>query len=92
MNIYEVTWRNKFIEKLAAKHNVSTEEVEEVLFGSPLIRRWAKGNTAGEDLYLAYGQTDAGRYLVVFFILKPQNTAPADFGARYDPFRKEILQ
>ena len=25
-------------------------------------------------LYLAYGQTDAGRYLVVFFIHKPRNT------------------
>jgi len=75
LDIYEIIWRNKFVEKLADKHNVSTDEVEEVLFSSPFIRFWEKGKTAGEDLYLAYGQTDAGRYLVVFFIGKPQNMA-----------------
>ena len=73
LDIYEIIWRNKFIEKLASKHNVSTDEVEEVLFGNPFIRFWEKGDIDGEDLYLAYGQTDAGRYLVVFFIRKPQN-------------------
>ena len=30
---------------------------------------------SGEDLYVAYGQTAAGRYLVVFFILKYQTAA-----------------
>lgn len=75
MEIYEVIWRNQFVEKLAVKHNVSTDEVEEVLFGNPFVRLWQKGETAGEDLYLAYGRTDAGRYLVVFFIRKPQNMA-----------------
>lgn len=75
MNIYEVIWRNRSVEKLIDKHNVSIDEVEEVLFGTPLVRFWEKGETAGEDLYVAYGQTDAGRYLVVFFIRKPQNMA-----------------
>lgn len=75
MEIYEVIWRNQFVEKLAAKHNVSTSEVEEVLFDQPLVRFWQKGETAGEDLYLAYGQTDAGRYLAVFFIGKPRHMA-----------------
>ena len=73
MNIYEVIWQNKFVEKLADKHHVSTDEVEEILFSSPVIRFWEKGKTAGEDLYLAYGQTEAGRYLVVFFIRKPES-------------------
>lgn len=75
MDIYEVIWRNRFVEKLFDKHNVSTDEVEDVLFGRPFIRFWEKGQTAGEDLYLAYGQTNAGRYLVVFFIRKPRNIA-----------------
>jgi uncharacterized DUF497 family protein len=75
LDIYEVIWRNQFVEKLAAKHNVSIDETEEVLFGNPFVRFWEKGKTAGEDLYLAYGQTDAGRYLVVFFIRKPRNMA-----------------
>ena len=75
MAIYEIIWNNQYVEKLAAKHNVMIAEVEEVLFGRPLIRFWEKGTVRGEDLYLAYGQTDAGRYLVVFFIRKPNNAA-----------------
>lgn len=47
-----------------------TEEVEEVIFGKPHIRRAQKGRVKGEDLYAAYGQTDSGRYLIVFFIRK----------------------
>ena len=75
MNIYEVIWLTKIIEKLAEKHQVSTDEVESVLFGAPFVRFWEKGTVVGEDLYLAYGQTDAGRYLVVFFIRKSRNRA-----------------
>jgi hypothetical protein len=29
-----------------------------------------KGNVKGEDVYVAYGQSAAGRYLVVFYIRK----------------------
>lgn len=29
----------------------------------------------GEDVYAAMGQTDAGRYLIIFFISKPNNRA-----------------
>jgi uncharacterized DUF497 family protein len=32
-----------------------------------------KGHVKGEDLYIALGQTDSGRYLGVFFILEPGN-------------------
>src|SRR5215510_11117403 len=39
------------------------------------IRRAEKGRVQGEDVYVAYGQTAAGRYLVVFFILKYQMAA-----------------
>ena len=75
MTIYEILWNNEYVEKLAVKHTVTTDEVEEVLFGRPLIRFWEKGKVRGEDLYLAYGQTDAGRYLVIFFIRKPHSIA-----------------
>ena len=34
----------------------------------PHIRRAGRGDVRGEDLYAAYGQTEAGRYLIVFFI------------------------
>ncbi len=70
MKLYEIIWKDQFIEKLETKHGVHTEEVEAVLFGKPHIRRAKKGNVKGEDLYAAYGQTDSGRYLIVFFIRK----------------------
>jgi len=56
---------------MAEKHNVTTDEVEEVLFSEPHTRRAEKGRVKDEDLYVAYGQTRTGRYLIVFFIHKP---------------------
>lgn len=52
-----------------------TEEVEEVLFGRPRVRFVEQGYRKGEDVYAAYGQTQGGRYLIVFFILKQGNQA-----------------
>jgi len=63
------------IEKLESKHRVLPEEVEEVFFNRPHFRFMEKGHVAGEDVYVALGQTDSGRYLSVFFIHKPGNLA-----------------
>ena len=70
MQIHEVIWRPQFVEKLASKHNVETTEVEEILTNRSHFRRVSKGNRTSEDVYSAMGQTNAGRYLIVFFILK----------------------
>ena len=70
MQIYTVIWKDQFVEKLAGKHGVEIEEVEEVLFIHPHVRLFEKGRIKGENLYAAYGQTKAGRYLVIFFVLK----------------------
>ena len=70
MRIREVIWLNKIIDKLTVKHHVSTNEVEEVLGNKPKFRFVEKGDRQGEDVYLALGQTDAGRYLTVLFIYK----------------------
>lgn len=70
MILSEVIWRERFVEKIASKHAVTTVEVEKVLFSNPHVRKAQKGRIKGEDLYVAYGQTDAGRYLAVFFIRK----------------------
>ena len=75
MRLYEVIWKERFVEKIAYKHSVTIEEVEEVLFSSPHVRKAEKGRVKGEDLYAAYGQTDAGRYLIVFFIRKRRAAA-----------------
>lgn len=70
MQLYEVIWKDQYVDKIDVKHGISTDEVEQVLFTNPHVRKAQKGRVKGEDLYVAYGQTDAGRYLVVFFILK----------------------
>lgn len=75
MELYEILWKSRYVEKLAVKHEVTTDEVEEVLFGHPLVRYWEKGKVQDESLYVAYGQTGAGRYLVIFFIHKAPHTA-----------------
>ncbi len=70
MRIYEIIWKDAFVEKLAVKHQVSTQEVETVLSTSTHFRKAQKGKKKGEDLYTAYGQTNIGRFLIVFFIRK----------------------
>jgi uncharacterized protein len=54
---------------------VTRDEVEGVFFNRPKYRFVEKGYRPDEDIYSASGQTDAGRYLVVFFIYKPNHVA-----------------
>lgn len=75
MQLYEVIWKEVFAEKIESKHAVSMDEVEQILFGNSIFRRVEKGRIRGEDLYIAYGQTMAGRYLVVFFVWKRRTAA-----------------
>ena len=75
MRLYDVIWNETFVAKIADKHAVSTDEVEEIIFSGPHVRRLEKGKVKGEHLYVAYGQTSVGRYLVVFFIRKPRGAA-----------------
>jgi uncharacterized protein len=70
VRIEEIIWLDAIVEKLAVKHRVQPEEVEEVLEGRSRFRFVEKGDREGEDVYLALGQTYAGRYLVVFFVYK----------------------
>ena len=75
MRITGVVWLRSVIEKLAGKHQVSQQQVEEALRNRPRIRRIALGDVAGEDLYAALSQTDDGRYLIVFCIHNPNGEA-----------------
>jgi uncharacterized DUF497 family protein len=75
VRITGVVWLRSVIEKLAGKHQVSQQEVEEALRNRPRIRRIALGDVAGEDLYSALSQSDDGRYLIIFFIYKPNGEA-----------------
>jgi hypothetical protein len=75
MNITGYIWREDIIDKLAWKHNIQVEEVVEVFENKPRIERLERGHRPGEDLYVASGQTDEGRYLTIFFIHKKDDQA-----------------
>ncbi len=75
MNIDDFIWLPDILDKLIIKHNVTQDEAEEVFFNRPRFRFVELGNRTGENVYSASGQTDAGRYLIVFFIYKSNNTA-----------------
>jgi uncharacterized DUF497 family protein len=70
MNIDGIIWLRDVVDKLADKHKVSTDEVEQVLANKPKFRFLEKGERDDEDVYVALGRTDAGRYLIVLFIWK----------------------
>jgi uncharacterized DUF497 family protein len=75
MYIDDFIWLPDVVEKLAVKHHVIQDEAEEVFFNRPRYRFVELGYRSGEDVYAASGQTDAGRYLIVFFIHKPEHVA-----------------
>ena len=75
MYIDDFIWLPDVVEKLAVKHQVTQDEVEEVFFNRPQYRFVESGYRSGEDVYSAGGQTDSGRYLIVIFIHKAANTA-----------------
>ncbi len=68
-------WLPAVVEKLWSKHRVDRDEAEEVFFNQPRFWFVERGNRRGEDVYAVTGQTDAGRYLIVFFIRKADKTA-----------------
>jgi uncharacterized DUF497 family protein len=70
VRIYEIIWNERFVNKIIQKHKVTPDEVEQVLLSKPHIRRAERGRVKGEDLYVAYGQAQSGRYLLVFFVKK----------------------
>lgn len=75
MEIQDIVWLDIFIEKIWEKHKVTPEEVEEVFKNKPKIYFAEKGKFKGENVYSATGQTDSGRYLIVFFIYKMNRKA-----------------
>ena len=75
MNLYEVIWKERFAHKIYEKHEITADEIEDVLFSKPHVRLAEKGRIKGENLYAAYGQTRAGRYLTIFFIGKRRAAA-----------------
>ena len=75
MYIDDFIWLPDVVDKIQVKHHLTQDEVEEAFFNSPHYRFAESGYRPGEDVYAALGRTDAGRYVVVFFIHKPGHLA-----------------
>jgi len=73
MKIRAIIWLDSVIEKIGTKHKVSCKEVCQILQSRAMFRFIEKGHRRGENVYAALGRTEAGRYLVVFFIHKPDH-------------------
>ena len=65
MSKYRFWWDDDNVEHIA-NHGVEPYEAEEVIDDNPFITK------VGQGKYLAYGQSDSGRYLLVVFATKPE--------------------
>jgi len=75
LRITGFVWLEQYVEKLAWKHDVTPEEVEAMFFARPAYRFIETGHIHGENMYSAMGQTEEGRYIIAFFIHKPDGRA-----------------
>lgn len=75
MKIGNLIWLHHIVDKLTFKHHVDISEVEEVFDNRPKFRFVQQGDRKGEDVYMALGRSDAGRYLAVIYIQKKNNHA-----------------
>ena len=88
MRIEALIWLEAIVDKLEIKHHVSIDEVEDVLTSQPRFRLVERGHRAGENVYAAFGRTQAGRRLLVFFIYKPHTHEALVLSAR-EPSQRE---
>ena len=89
MNINKIIWLDEIIEKLETKHNVRQEEITGLFNNKTNFRFVEKGHRPGENVYAAMGQTDAGRYLIVFFIHKADGSALILTGCTMTPSERK---
>ncbi len=67
MKIEGIIWLTEIVEKLAFKHDVEPDEVEEVFENKPKIRFVEKGERKGENVF---GTNSCGQILVRTFHLQ----------------------
>ena len=75
MRVTGLIWLRDVVDKLAWKHQVTTDEVEDALMSTPRLRFLERGTVEGEDLYAAMARTAAGRYLIIYFVFKMSGEA-----------------
>lgn len=82
MRITDFEWDEDNSLHLQLRHGIDPEEAEEAFVHFPLFRRTKKGH------YSVFGQTGAGRYLIMIFELKSGGIARPITG--WDMRREEI--
>ena len=75
IKIIKLIWQNNIVAKIQKKHNVALTEVEEFFQNKPKFRRGPKGNHIKENIYYAFGRSNANRLLFVVFVFKKNNEA-----------------
>jgi uncharacterized DUF497 family protein len=70
-----IIWLEEIVEKIERRHRVTQDEVRKILRGPSHFRFVEKGHRRGENVYAAMGQTNSGRYLIVFFVRKTTREA-----------------
>ncbi|MDO8723620.1 MAG: BrnT family toxin [Syntrophales bacterium] len=70
MKIEKIAWDQDTSDHIS-RHAVWPEEVEEVLFNDSEVPRIMRGK---EGRHLAYGKTNAGRYLFIVLIIANRKT------------------
>ena len=75
IKIIKLIWLNNIVVKIQKKHNVTLTEVEEFFLNKPKFRRGPKGNHIEENIYYAFGRSNANRLLFVVFVFKKNNEA-----------------
>ncbi len=75
MKIKGFIWIDEIIEKILQKHHVQQIEVREIFASRPYFHYVEKGHRSGENVYVAMGQTQSGRYLIIFFVYKKDKHA-----------------
>jgi uncharacterized DUF497 family protein len=75
LKIVGFIWLEEIVEKLSRKHHVDAAEVAELFANAPRFLFVEKGHRTGENVYSGVGQTDAGRYLICFFVYKQDRRA-----------------
>jgi hypothetical protein len=71
MKIRGIIGLDSVVEKIDHKHGVSRKEVCQIIQSPAMFRFVENGHRRGENVYAALGRTESGRYLIVFFIHKP---------------------
>ncbi|MGQ0604419.1 MAG: BrnT family toxin [Anaerolineales bacterium] len=82
MNIEDFIWLEEIEDKIIWKHNLQLYEVEEVFFNGPQFQFVERGYRRGEDVYAVQGQTEVGRFVIVYFIYKKRTKQALILSAR----------